>query len=581
MKTNKLLLLFGLLIIAGGCLLANEQAISWKYETNGRIYSTPLLKDTVLYIGSIDGYFYSIDARNGSEIWKYNVGDEIRTTAAIYDSIICFAGGNKLIGLNREGNLLWSFTMYEGEVVNSHDAYDDFNSSPKLVDSIAYIGTEHGWVHGINVRTGDQVFSYQTQGHYTIETTPAIHDGKIYFGDWDGVFHCIGISTGQEVWTYDTKDDQTYAWVNAIQTHPVIVHDSVFFAGRSCNLYCLNTQTGDKNWMYHDPSNMWLLGGPVIDDTVIYVGSSNQRIIQGFDKRTGERIWVTDVDYRIYGNPFVGSDCIFFGTGMEWSDNFGSLLIMDKESNRLLARFAAEGQVHSSPVVKDSIVYFGCADGYVYAVNHEKLLLNKAAFTYLKDKSIVELGEISGDESIHQEVYIYNDGEGTDSVDVSCTKEYVSVEPDNFILPANDSQHVSIHIDVSGLESKKHTVDILFKSHRSVLETQLTKRYAFTIPGLSAINSPKHLGETGLAQNVPNPFVNSTIIPFRILKGGNTRLIVYNSDGKQIKVLLDQELQKGNFEIRFDARELPDGLYYYQLQTGTDILTKTMCKLAD
>ena len=49
----------------------------------------------------------------------------------------------------------------------------------------------------------------------------------------------------------------------------------------------------------------------------------------------------------------------------------------------------------------------------------------------------------------------------------------------------------------------------------------------------------------------------------------------------RIKVLLDQELQKGNFEIRFNARELPDGLYYYQLHTGTDILTKTMCKLAD
>jgi len=581
MKTNRLLLLFGLLIIANKISLANEQAISWKYKTNGRIYSTPLLEDTVLYIGSLDGYFYAIDARDGSEIWNYNVGEEIRTTAAIYDSIVCFAGGNKLMGLNRKGDSLWSFKMYNGEVVNSHDAYDDFNSSPKLVDSIAYVGTEQGLVHGINVKNGTQVFSYQTQGQYTIETTPAIDNGKIYFGDWDGVFHCVDIDTEQEIWTYDTKADQTYAWVNAIQTHPVIVHDSVFFAGRSCNLYCLNTQTGGRNWKYHDPSNMWLLGGPVIEDTVVYVGSSNQRIIQGIDRRTGVRIWVTDVDYRVYGNPFVGSNYIFIGTGMEWSDNFGSLLIMDKESHHLLARFATEGQVHSSPVVKDSIVYFGCADEYIYAVNYEKLLTNKAAYTYLKDKSIVDLGELSGDEPINQEVYIYNDGEGADSVAVSCTNNKVSIEPINFILPANDSQLVSVHIDVSEMESKKYTVDIKFQSHRSVLETQLTKRYVFTISGPSANNNPIHQGEIYLAQNVPNPFVSSTIIPFRILKGGNTRLIVYNTVGKQIKVLLDQELQKGNFEIRFDARELPDGLYYYQLQTGTDILTKTMYKLAD
>ena len=168
MKNNRLFLLIVLLGIITNAFGASEQEVHWKFETGGRIYATPVLNDTVMYIGSLDGYFYALDSRDGSEYWKYFAGKEIRSTAGIYDTIICFAGGNMMYGLNILGDSLWSFQMYEGAVVNSNDQWDDFNSSPKLIDSIAYIGTEHGKVYGINVKTGGEVFSYQTSGNYII-----------------------------------------------------------------------------------------------------------------------------------------------------------------------------------------------------------------------------------------------------------------------------------------------------------------------------------------------------------------------------------------------------------------------------
>lgn len=81
-----------------------------------------------------------------------------------------------------------------------------------------------------------------------------------------------------------------------------------------------------------------------------------------------------------------------------------------------------------------------------------------------------------------------------------------------------------------------------------------------------------------LSQNYPNPFNPVTKIKFAISGSSvaQTFLSVYDILGREITVLVNQKLQPGSFEVDFDGSNLPSGVYYYKLESGTFIETKKM-----
>jgi hypothetical protein len=49
--------------------------------------------------------------------------------------------------------------------------------------------------------------------------------------------------------------------------------------------------------------------------------------------------------------------------------------------------------------------------------------------------------------------------------------------------------------------------------------------------------------------------------------------------GSEIETLVNQEKQVGTYEITWYAENLPSGIYFYQLKTGSFIDTKKMILL--
>ncbi len=79
-----------------------------------------------------------------------------------------------------------------------------------------------------------------------------------------------------------------------------------------------------------------------------------------------------------------------------------------------------------------------------------------------------------------------------------------------------------------------------------------------------------------LKQNYPNPFNPTTNIRFDIPKKSNIRLVVYNSIGQEILVLDEGMKEAGTYEYKFDASNLPSGIYFYRLFAGDFVDTKKM-----
>lgn len=97
------------------------------------------------------------------------------------------------------------------------------------------------------------------------------------------------------------------------------------------------------------------------------------------------------------------------------------------------------------------------------------------------------------------------------------------------------------------------------------------------LPVIDEINNVPN--SFGLFQNYPNPFNPVTHIRFQIPERSHVKITVFNILGEQVQTLLDDEKDKGIYEITFDASNLSTGIYLCRMQAGNYISIKKMLYL--
>jgi hypothetical protein len=82
--------------------------------------------------------------------------------------------------------------------------------------------------------------------------------------------------------------------------------------------------------------------------------------------------------------------------------------------------------------------------------------------------------------------------------------------------------------------------------------------------------------EFRLAQNYPNPFNPSTSIEFRVPSFEFVRLSVYDIYGREVEQLMEETLPPGIYRVKFEARYMASGVYFYRLVAGQFSQVKKM-----
>lgn len=105
----------------------------------------------------------------------------------------------------------------------------------------------------------------------------------------------------------------------------------------------------------------------------------------------------------------------------------------------------------------------------------------------------------------------------------------------------------------------------------------VTLRYSPIPIGISPIsgNVPQSYK---LYQNYPNPFNPSTNIKIDIPAGGggDTKLTVYDVLGRQISVLVNENLSPGSYLVQWNGGGYSSGIFFYKLVTGSFVKTNKM-----
>jgi photosystem II stability/assembly factor-like uncharacterized protein len=82
--------------------------------------------------------------------------------------------------------------------------------------------------------------------------------------------------------------------------------------------------------------------------------------------------------------------------------------------------------------------------------------------------------------------------------------------------------------------------------------------------------------QTMLEQNYPNPATTETYIKFTIPRNDHVKIILYDQEGRQVKVILDQFVQVGSHVILVSTALLPGGIYYYCLNSSGGNVSRKM-----
>ena len=70
-----------------------------------------------------------------------------------------------------------------------------------------------------------------------------------------------------------------------------------------------------------------------------------------------------------------------------------------------------------------------------------------------------------------------------------------------------------------------------------------------------------------LSQNYPNPFNPLTNIKYSISQKSHVAIRLFDSLGRLVTILVDDEKLPGNYSITLNAADLSSGIYFYQMQT--------------
>jgi type II secretory pathway pseudopilin PulG len=94
-----------------------------------------------------------------------------------------------------------------------------------------------------------------------------------------------------------------------------------------------------------------------------------------------------------------------------------------------------------------------------------------------------------------------------------------------------------------------------------------------SIPSSFIVTSVKNSSQLpstfSLSQNYPNPFNPATTIKYSLANPQHVKLVVYDLLGRQVASLVNEKQIAGEYSVRFDARTLASGMYFYRIEAGS------------
>lgn len=358
----------GWCMISSSFISAQSLKEGWKFQTEDRVLSSPVVAGSTVFIGSEDGNFYALNKQTGKERWRFNTRGRIQSTATVYNSIVFFESGNVFYALDKAtGKQLWKYDPGNALWGYKIDPYDDKRSRAIVYEGVFYVGSSLGAVLALDAETGELKRTIRSEYGFSVRSSPYVAEGILYFGDWAGQVYAYSLTQGELLWKKRTYDEKAYETFGGIASELLVDKNRLYFGARNPELKAIDLGTKEYAWTYKDSTGGWIIGDPVIDEEVLYIGGSDNLKMFAFNLADGSVKWTFDSELNVYARPVVTADHVIFTAGNAYKpDAPGKLFVLNKVDGSLLTSYEIPKACFSSPAWDGQQLYFGAYDGKVY-----------------------------------------------------------------------------------------------------------------------------------------------------------------------------------------------------------------------
>ena len=318
----------------------------WEYNALAGISGTPLVRDSLVLIGTLNGELQAVNLATGDRV-GYMVLESAVAGTPVWDGIHVYvpsaSGRGTLARIALQtGRREW--------VMN----YGPIESSPLLYGELLYVTTLDGILYCINKLDGTEVWRYETRdeaGRKPIRSSPASDGAVITFGSDDGFIYAVERSTGKLRWKFE-------AGASVFAT-PIIVEGKCIVGSLDGTVYAINVLTGNLVWKYDTGSKIY--GAAAADEALVYVGCADGKL-HALRISSGAQAWTFAAQSVIDCAPLVAGEVLYVGA----LDR--TLYALRASSGEELWRFDAPGRIRVPPVIWGTTLLLTSEDKYVLAL---------------------------------------------------------------------------------------------------------------------------------------------------------------------------------------------------------------------
>ena len=288
----------------------------FEYDLRTAVEATPMISDSILFIGRIDGFMTAISLAHKDTIWNYETMGQISASPNSMNF-----SGRKAIVFGSYDNYLYCVDVKTGEELNKFESGYYLNGAAALWNSYMVFGGCDAYLRVIDCTTGTQTDSLLLDAY--VPASPAIVDDHCYIGDYLGNIYRLMLKNGKIVQHEKivSEDSENGSFVSV----PAVATNAFYFLSGDRHLHAMNRSDGELIWKYMLKGNAGESSPVVCKDKIIICTKTG--IVSILDAKTGALLWEYDTGEQIVGSPAVIKDHFFILTTKGTLFCFGKSLL--------------------------------------------------------------------------------------------------------------------------------------------------------------------------------------------------------------------------------------------------------------
>jgi outer membrane protein assembly factor BamB len=329
--------------------LPSNPGLLWEHKIESTAFeSTPLIVDSRVYLGDLDGEFYSLDLETGKELWK-NSSESGYVAGAGYHQ-------GKIVVGDYDG-LVRCFDSKDGKQEWTYPTDSQIDGGPNFHGGAALVASEDGKLYAIEMADGKLRWSYETGDQ--LRCAPSIAGGRTFLGGCDGKLHIVDLATGTNVGDGVPLDGPT-------GSTPAAFNNFIVAPTHSGQVFGIDWKEAKTIWIFSDSQrSQEIMTSPAVHDGAAFVVTKNRRCL-AIDIESGKLRWEYTLKKPSEASPVVCDGRVWFGC----SD--GRLLAIDAKTGEEKWSVEHQGKFKGAVAIADGKIVIASDKGSVFCYGEEK-----------------------------------------------------------------------------------------------------------------------------------------------------------------------------------------------------------------